>query len=339
MRQIKPSLLYSEINANAKADIPTMIWGGPGLGKSQIVYQTAANNNSKLFELRANLFDPVDVRGGLKVVEQQDGSFRTRYGIPEDYPDANYQGRVTLFIDELPVAPKATQNALLQLILDRKIGTYTLPRETTIIAAGNRAKDRAAVHEMPTPVKSRFAHYTVEANVEDWCVWAMQNNISPMIISFIRFRPSLLHAMDAKENAFPTPRGWEMVNKKLPFMGTSQDEQFYGVASIVGDGTAGEFIAHQSLVSELPDINKIIKSPHAVKVPEKTSVMFAIASALATRVTGGDTGNFKNILKYMRRFNPEYQVPFIKDALAKDPSLQHEELFKEWASENSSILL
>ena len=100
MRQIKPSLLYSEINANAKADIPTMIWGGPGLGKSQIVYQTAANNNSKLFELRANLFDPVDVRGGLKVVEQQDGSFRTRYGIPEHYPDANYQGRVTLFIDE-----------------------------------------------------------------------------------------------------------------------------------------------------------------------------------------------------------------------------------------------
>ena len=91
MREIKPSLLYKEITANAKADIPTMIWGGPGLGKSQIVYQTANARDSKLFELRANLFDPVDVRGGLKVVEQKDGTYRTKYGIPEDYPDASYQ--------------------------------------------------------------------------------------------------------------------------------------------------------------------------------------------------------------------------------------------------------
>ena len=80
------------------------------------------------FELRANLFDPVDVRGGLKVVEQQDGTYKTKYGIPEDYPESDYTGNVVLLVDELPNAPKATQNALLQLILDKKIGTYTLPR-------------------------------------------------------------------------------------------------------------------------------------------------------------------------------------------------------------------
>ena len=67
---------------------------------------------------------------------------------------------------ELPNATKATMNGLLQLILNRRIGTYTLPLNTTIIAAGNRAEDRAAVNEMPTPVKNRFAHYTIEANVD-----------------------------------------------------------------------------------------------------------------------------------------------------------------------------
>ena len=210
MRTIRPSQLANELRANARANIPTMIWGPPGIGKSQIAYQIAEDLNAKMFELRANLFDPVDVRGGLKVVEQNDGTYRTRYGVPEDYPDSNYAGNVVLLVDELPNAPKATQNALLQLVLDKKIGTYTLPAGTAIIAAGNRSIDRAAVHEMPTPVKNRFAHYEIEANVDDWVAWALTNNISPTIISFVRYRPTLLHSLDSRENAFPTPRAWEI---------------------------------------------------------------------------------------------------------------------------------
>ena len=206
MRTIRPSQLVTELRANARANIPTMIWGPPGIGKSQIVYQTAEALNAKLFELRANLFDPVDVRGGLKVVEQQDGTYKTKYGIPEDYPESDYTGNVVLLVDELPNAPKATQNALLQLILDKKIGTYTLPPGTAIVAAGNRSIDRAAVHEMPTPVKNRFAHYEVEPNVDDWAAWAIRKGINPTIISFVRYRPTLLHSLDSRENAFPTGR-------------------------------------------------------------------------------------------------------------------------------------
>ena len=78
MRTIRPSDLTAEIKANALAGLPTMIWGGPGEGKSEIVYGVSKELNAKLFEIRANLFDPVDVRGGLKVVEQEDGTYRTR---------------------------------------------------------------------------------------------------------------------------------------------------------------------------------------------------------------------------------------------------------------------
>ena len=258
MRTIRPSQLVTELRANARANIPTMIWGPPGIGKSQIVYQTAEALNAKLFELRANLFDPVDVRGGLKVVEQQDGTYKTKYGIPEDYPESDYTGNVVLLVDELPNAPKATQNALLQLILDKKIGTYTLPPGTAIVAAGNRSIDRAAVHEMPTPVKNRFAHYEVEPNVDDWAAWAIRKGINPTIISFIRYRPTLLHSLDSRENAFPTGRAWEMVDRKLPYMGSTPDDEFYGVASIIGDGPAGEFIAFKQTADKMPDLDKII---------------------------------------------------------------------------------
>jgi len=336
MRSIKPSNLMKELRANARANIPSMIWGGPGIGKSQISYQLASQIKAHMFELRANLFDPVDVRGGLKVVEQADGSYITRYGTPEDYPPTNCTDPVVLLIDELPNAPKATQNALLQLILDRKIGTYQLPVSTVIIAAGNRSIDRAAVHEMPTPVKNRFAHYEVEANIDDWCAWAMNNGISPTITAFLRYRPTLLHSVDARENAFPTPRAWEMVNKKIPFMGGDADSEFYAVASLIGDGSAGEFIAFKQNVDKMPDIDKVLSSPHNVSVPSEPSVLFAVSGALAARA---DQTTFKDIMAYARRMPAEYQVIVVRDSLAKDRDLIKTDTFTKWTADNASVLL
>lgn len=336
MRSIRPSLLSNELRANARANIPTMVWGPPGIGKSQIAYQVANDLNAKLFELRANLFDPVDVRGGLKVVEQEDGTYRTRYGVPEDYPDSNYTGNVVLLVDELPNAPKATQNALLQLVLDKKIGTYTLPAGTAIIAAGNRSIDRAAVHEMPTPVKNRFAHYEIEANIDDWVAWAMQNNISPTIISFLRYRPQLLHSLDARENAFPTPRAWEMVDRKLPFMGVNTDDEFYGTASLIGDGPAGEFIAFKKSVDKMPDLDQIIANPTYTQVPDDPSVLFAVSGALASRA---EDNNFKEIMKYAKRMPSEYQVVLVRDSLAKDRDLMKTDAFRQWTQDNANVLI
>lgn len=336
MRSIRPSLLTNELRANARANIPTMVWGPPGIGKSQIAYQIANDLNAKLFELRANLFDPVDVRGGLKVVEQEDGTYRTRYGVPEDYPDSNYGGNVVLLVDELPNAPKATQNALLQLVLDKKIGTYTLPPGTAIIAAGNRSIDRAAVHEMPTPVKNRFAHYEIEANIDDWVAWAMQNNISPTIVSFLRYRPTQLHNLDARENAFPTPRAWEMVNRKLPFMGGNTDEEFYGTASLIGDGPAGEFIAFKKSVDKMPDLDQIVQNPTYTQVPDDPSVLYAVSGALASRA---DTNNFKEIMKYAKRMPAEYQVVLVRDSLAKDRELMQTDAFQQWTQDNANVLI
>jgi hypothetical protein len=332
MRTIRPRQLTSELRANALSKIPTMIWGPPGVAKSQITYQFATSIGAKLYELRANLFDPVDVRGGLKVVEQEDGSYRTRYGVPEDYPPTDYQGAVVLFIDELPNAPKATQNALLQLILDHKIGTYELPANTVIIAAGNRSQDRASVHEMPTTVKNRFAHYTLEPNIDDWVAWAINNNIDDSIRSFLRYRPALLHSMDVNDHAFPTPRAWEMVNRKLPHL----DDPFAGIASIIGDGPAGEYLAHKAIHKDLPDIDMVLQSPGSVRVPTDPSALYAISGALAARV---DDKNFTSIMRYASRMPREFQVVIVRDCAAKDRKLLQTQAYKDWNANNAEAII
>lgn len=336
MIPLRPSKITAEIHSNAKANIPTMIWGPPGVGKSQVVYQYAQSIGAKLFELRANLFDPVDVRGGLKVVEQADGTYRTKYGVPEDYPDANYTGPVVLFIDELPNAPKATQNALLQLILDKKLGTYLLPPQTVIVAAGNRAADRASVSEMPTPVKNRFAHYEITANIDDWVQWALQTGVNSTLIGYLRYRPQYLHEMDTKENAFPTPRSWDMLNRKLASMSPDKESQVVGAAAVIGDAHAAEFIAYRDVESQMPDIDNIIKNPGTAQVPTETSVIWAVCGALASKA---DATTFAAIVKYAQRMPPEYQVVTLKDSIAKDRSLGRDPAFLKWAQVNASVFL
>lgn len=331
-RAIRPSDLVNELRANALADVPSMIWGPPGVGKSDIAYQFGESMDAKMYELRANLFDPIDVRGGLKVVEMDDGTYRTRYGVPEDYPDSNYQGAVLLFIDEIVNAPKATQNALLQLLLNKKIGTYQLPPNTIIIAAGNRAQDRAAVHEMPSTVRSRFAHYTVEANVDDWVKWAMMNNVHDSITSFIRMRPSLLHNTDGTDYAFPTPRTWAMLNRKLPYM----TDDFYGCASLIGDGPAGEYLSYRAIYKDMPDIDQIIEKPGTTTVPTDTSILFAVSGALAARA---DKDNFDNIMRFVRRMPAEYQVITVRDSIAKQQDLVTLDCFTKWTTDNAAVLL
>tara|TARA_B100000902_G_scaffold398804_1_gene466965 strand:+ start:133 stop:1128 length:996 start_codon:yes stop_codon:yes gene_type:complete len=331
MRAIRPSALKKEIKANALADIPTMIWGGPGIGKSAIPAAIAASENAVFRDLRINLYDPVDIRGGLKLVEEN-GKWRTKYGVPEDYPDPEYQGTVYFMMDELTSAPKATMNACLQLTLDKRIGAYTLPKHTIIIAAGNRAKDRAAVHDMPTPLKNRFAHYELEANIDDVISYAMRANWDESIISFLRYRPALLHSVDANENAFPSPRTWEMLSKKLPFA----VDDFYAAASLVGDGPAGEFVAFKSIYKDIPDIDGILNNPGQSKVPESTSVLYAICGALSSRAT---PENFNAIVKYINRMPAEYQVIVIRDSIAKDRSLITHEKFQKWSDDNADVLL
>ena len=331
-RPIRPSDLAKELRANALADVPSMIWGPPGIGKSDIAYQFATSMNAKLFELRANLFDPVDVRGGLKVVEQADGTYRTRYGVPEDYPDTDYQGAVVLFIDELPNAPKATQNALLQLLLNKRIGTYELPTNTIILAAGNRAQDRAAVHEMPTPVRNRFAHYTLEPNVDDWVKWAMNHGVHDSITSFIRMRPSLLHSTDGTDYAFPSPRTWTMLDRKLPHMA----DDFYGCSSMIGDGPAGEYLSYKAIYKDMPNIDTIIEKPSTTTVPTDTSILFAVSGALASRA---DSDNFADIMRFVRRMPAEYQVITVRDSIAKQQDLVTLDCFTKWTTDNAAVLL
>lgn len=320
------------INALIDLDKPVFIWGAPGIGKSDLAREIAKERNVPLVDFRAVLLDPVDLRG----IPSVDGGI-TRWNPPSFLPDAARDGlQGLLFIDELNAAPPMVQAALFQLVLDRKLGEYTLPEGWRVVAAGNRQSDRAAAQRMPSALANRFAHVELEADVPAWCAWAAANGIRPELIAFLRFRPALLHDMPkgADLRAFPTPRAWAAVSKALDLA----PKLIFSVASsLVGEACASEFKGFLDVYKNLPRIDAIINDPTGTIVPLEPSARYAIAAALSRAASHA---NFAAIVQYLARMpTAEFSVMAITDATRRDPALKDAPGFAQWAIANQASMV
>jgi hypothetical protein len=324
---MKASVIYRALRALVAAKQPVFIWGGPGIGKSAIVRHLAADSALPLQDVRALLLDPVDLRG-LPYLGQ-DG--RSKWATPEFLPQG---GSGILFLDELNAAPAMVQAGCYQLVLDRKLGEYSLPEGWAIIAAGNRDSDRAVTTRMPTPLRNRFVHLEFEVDLQDWSQWAIEAGIRPEVIAFLRFRPELLSAFDRDANAFPSPRSWEFASRILDAT-PDQSVEHELFAGAVGAGAATEFSAFLKTFRELPNIDAILLNPLKEPVPENAAAQYAVASALAHCAT--DT-NFDRICTYLGRMPTEFSVLCVRDASLRQPAVQHTPAFTKWATTNHHVL-
>jgi hypothetical protein len=306
---------------------PVFIWGSPGTGKSGVVHQLATELGIALRDIRALLLDPVDLRG-LPFVGK-DG--RSQWATPDFLPQ---DGEGILFLDELNAAPAMVQASCYQLVLDRKLGEYTLPEDWAIVAAGNRDSDRAATTRMPTPLRNRFVHIDFEVHVQEWSEWAIKANVRPEVIAFIRFRPELLSAFDRDANAFPSPRSWEFVSRILN-SGPDPSAEHELSAGAVGTGAATEFSAFLRMFRELPNIDSILLNPTQEPVPENAAAQYAVASALAR--CASDT-NFDRICLYLNRLPTEFRVLCVRDATLRQPAIRSTAGYIRFAVENHHVL-
>jgi hypothetical protein len=226
------------------------------------------------------------------------------------------------------------QAGCLQLTLDRALGDYHLPDGWQTLAAGNRVSDRAGTHTLITPLTSRFVHLDFDLDVDQWCRWALASGkIKSEIVAFIRLRPELLHAFDAKSRAFPCPRTWEFASRVIA-QAQPCDIELELLNGTVGDA-ASELAAFLRIYRQLPSVDAVLLDPAKAQVPDEPSVRFALAGALARRAT--DT-NFDRVITYTERLGEEISAFTVKDAVARDSTLQHTAPFIKWASDHSDLL-
>jgi len=324
---MKASLVSNALRVLVSARQPVFIWGGPGIGKSDVVRQVAQSLQVQLNDIRALLLDPVDLRGLPFLGDDRTSKWATPEFLPRD-------GKGILFLDELNSAAAMVQASCYQLVLDRKLGDYTLPEGWAIVAAGNRDTDRGVTTRMPTPLRNRFTHLNFEVDVQEWCEWAIQAQIRPEIIAFIRFKPELLSAFDRDANAFPSPRSWQFVSKILD-SAPAQEIEHELFAGTIGDGAATELSGFLQTFRNLPSIDAILLNPQQADVPQNAAAQYAVATALAHYAS--DT-NFDRICIYLERMPTEFSVLSVRDASLRQPSVCHTAGYTKWAIANHHVI-
>lgn len=337
-----PTNAIEDVAALIDADLPALMLGQPGVGKSDVARAVARKTlgadlvtrgkGRNFIDFRATLIDPVDLHG-LPVADREAGvaTWLPMGLLPRD-GDAE-EG--VLFIDEITNAPNAVKAALYGLILDRFIGEYHMPPGWRVVAAGNRVEDRASATRMPTALANRFVFVDIEPTVDDWISWAMGNKVPAEMIAFMRFRPELLNDFDADRQINATPRSWAMVSKIVAkkLAEATEARLIYGA---VGEGPATEFCAFLKIWRELPNPDAVLMNPQAAEVPDNSAGKFAITGALARRVK---EQSLEAMCTYMDRLPKEFGVMAMRDATTRDPALASTHAFIDWAAANQDFYL
>ena len=316
---------------------PVMMWGPPGIGKSQMVAQVAEHQGVSIIDIRLSQMEPSDLRGIPFRIED-----RVEWAVPSMLPDKKRHGaQGILFLDEITSAPPSVSAAAYQLILDRRLGDYRVPAGWAIFAAGNRQGDRGVTYSMPAPLANRFSHFEVDTHLDDWVAWAFKHSIDERIIAFVRFRPELLFDFDPAVNpvAFPSPRSWEYCHRALKKFMDTPDLLLGSLQACVGQAAGIELKAFIDNLDNMPDIEAIVRGEKA-SVPKEIDLQYAVATALA-KGSKDAQATFGHILDYAQRMpQREMGVMLVSDmhrAIGQD--LFSTPQFSQWANSIADVMI
>ncbi|WP_027659474.1 AAA family ATPase [Salinispora fenicalii] len=290
------------------ADLPVLLWGEPGIGKTAALTQLAASLNLPLTTVIASVHEPSDF-SGLPVI----GDDPATQGVPMAPPDWAIRlvraGRGLLFLDELSTAPPAVQAALLRLVLERRIGSLCLPAGVRIVAAANPRSSATDGWELSPPLANRFVHLQWSHDQEvvvrglggTWpratLPWLDPERL-PEAVTFARravcgllsARPGLVHRLPTSEagrgGPWPSPRSWEMTLRLIAFAtaaDTSREVLSMLVRGAVGDGPGLELLAGLDRM-DLPDPEVLLADPATAVLPERGDLRQAVLDAVVEAV-------------------------------------------------------
>jgi len=267
---------------------PIFLWGPPGIGKSDVVAEIARDMGALLIDLRLGQMDPTDIRG-IPFYNKELG--KMDWAPPIDLPDeetASQYPYVVLFMDEMNSAPPAVQSAAYQLVLNRRVGKYKLPKNVVMVAAGNRESDKGVTYRMPTPLSNRFVHSEMKVDFPSWQEWAIKNQIHKDVVGFLTFAKQDLYDFDAKSSsrAFATPRSWTFVSELLADEDLDIATTTDLIAGTVGEGLAVKFMAHRKISGKLPKPEDILSGKATELETKEVSAMYSLVISLCYELKG-----------------------------------------------------
>ena len=281
-RTVGPKAAKKSLRKAFKNKRPIFMWGPPGIGKSDIIKQLGEELDAHVIDVRLSLWEPTDIKG---IPYFDSNTNKMVWAPPGELPDeemAKQHKQIVLFMDEMNSAAPAVQAAAYQLILNRRVGTYKLPDNVVMVAAGNRETDKGVTYRMPAPLANRFVHLELTVDWDDYFEWATENKIHKDVVGFLTFSKKDLYDFDPKSSsrAFATPRSWSFVSELLVDDDCDTDTLTDLTSGAIGEGLAVKFMAHRKIASKMPNPEDILSGKVKKMDSKEISAMYSLTISL-----------------------------------------------------------
>src|SRR5262245_8347396 len=289
----------------------------PGVGKSDVVQQTAREAGLVVRSLLGTQIAPEDVSGVPKLIRDRAVFCPPRLLLPED--DRPF----CLFLDELPAAPPEVQKAFYSLLLERRVGEHRLPKGTWVIAAGNRSEDRALVRTLSSALVNRVFVIPVRVDLAEWLAWAERAGVRPEVRGFIRFVPQALQRPVPPDPVpFSTPRAWAHLSRDLDLAekgGALSTEERRALAfGRVTPHDAGLFCALcEEGLGELRPVREYFDDP--TLLPKTETAMWFLVSRARQAAGSGELADMPagKVNAFLTAVGEEYRFALLLDLVEK----------------------
>jgi hypothetical protein len=163
----------------------------------------------------------------------------------------------------------------------------------------------------------------LHADIDAWSRWAFGNDIAPMLIAFLRYRPELLSKFEASADLTnsPSPRTWHHA-AQIEDLGLSAEVESIALAGAVGEAAATEYQVFRRMYKSLVNVDAIILNPEKAGIPSAPGELYAVSVALAGKA---NAQNFGRVGRYCERLadagKGEFAVLTIRSATDRDEAL------------------
>jgi hypothetical protein len=198
-----------------RANVPAILIGAHGLGKSEITAAAAASIGIDCISRDLSLMEPPDLVG----LPKMDGE-ATRFLPPEFLPRETGRGGF-LLIEEINRAPRHMQACCLELLTSRRLNSYSLPEKWLPVACVNPHSEGYHVDLLDAALMSRFMRIEVCAAIGPWVAWAQEHSVHPKIIEYVETVPNALDESQGGSN----PRSWAYASRTLVAAGPEMLER------------------------------------------------------------------------------------------------------------------
>jgi len=283
------------LKMNYELDIPVFIAGPPGIGKTDVVTQFAAEVGAKMPRpIIVSGYQPEDLFG-VPIPNRETGYLD--YFQLKVLPPSESKEKWVLFFDELSNADRRIQAPLQQFFLHKQLGDYVAPKNCYLIAAGNTTDDACYAYELSRALNDRFCIIELRPDIDSWIEWALAEGVHPDIIAFLKTKPEYLHYelmtdkhKDVEDNrVLPTPRAWgKYVDKYLKTKGYSRTIKEISISGVVGHQIASIFFKVVDELKETPSPQEVIEAARKNKnklknlVPRTAVGLWGLSFSLLT---------------------------------------------------------